>query len=135
MKALTILQPYADLITHGAKRVENRTWQTKYRGPLVIHAGLSKQYIGNLHGAPMPRLGMVIGMATIVDCRTSEWLLANQRKPEFAWVKHQLHHIHGPYCFILGNIIHFEKAIPWKGAQGFWDFPDDQLPPSPERKP
>lgn len=38
MKALTIWQPWASLIACGAKRYETRSWQTKYRGPIAIHA-------------------------------------------------------------------------------------------------
>jgi ASCH domain len=38
MKALTIRQPWAELILRGRKPFELRTWRTKYRGPLVIHA-------------------------------------------------------------------------------------------------
>ena len=34
MKALTIKQPWASLIVHGIKDIENRTWRTDYRGPL-----------------------------------------------------------------------------------------------------
>ena len=39
MKALSIKQPWADLIGSGAKTIETRTWSTAYRGPLLIHAG------------------------------------------------------------------------------------------------
>ena len=39
MKALTIKQPWATLIMQGDKRFEFRSWQTKYRGELLIHAG------------------------------------------------------------------------------------------------
>lgn len=39
MKALTIWQPWAWLIVTGTKPVENRTWATDYRGPMLIHAG------------------------------------------------------------------------------------------------
>jgi len=39
MKAILIRQPWAWLIVHGYKDVENRTWSTKYRGPILIHAG------------------------------------------------------------------------------------------------
>ena len=39
MYALTIHQPWAWAIMAGIKRVENRTWRTSHRGPLVIHAG------------------------------------------------------------------------------------------------
>lgn len=39
MRALTIRQPWATLIATGAKTIETRSWSTKYRGPLAIHAG------------------------------------------------------------------------------------------------
>lgn len=39
MKALSILQPWATLIVSGAKDVENRTWPTGHRGPMLVHAG------------------------------------------------------------------------------------------------
>ena len=38
MKALSIRQPWAWLIVHGSKRVENRSRRTHYRGPVLIHA-------------------------------------------------------------------------------------------------
>ena len=39
MKAITIKQPYATLIAEGLKEYEFRTWKTKYRGEILIHAG------------------------------------------------------------------------------------------------
>jgi hypothetical protein len=41
MKVLSVRQPWAWLLVAGRKDVENRTWNTKYRGPLLIHAGKS----------------------------------------------------------------------------------------------
>jgi hypothetical protein len=38
MKALTLTQPWATLVAIGAKTIETRSWGTKYRGPLAIHA-------------------------------------------------------------------------------------------------
>jgi hypothetical protein len=38
IKALTIRQPWAELILRGRKPFELRKWKTKYRGPLIIHA-------------------------------------------------------------------------------------------------
>lgn len=38
MKALSIKQPWAALIAHGIKDIENRTWRTKFRGRIFIHA-------------------------------------------------------------------------------------------------
>ena len=40
IKALTVRQPWAELILRGRKPFELRTWRTKYRGPLVIHAAV-----------------------------------------------------------------------------------------------
>lgn len=42
MKALSIRQPWAGLIACGRKTVETRTWQTTYRGPLLIVSGLER---------------------------------------------------------------------------------------------
>lgn len=37
-KALSIKQPWASLIAHGIKDIENRTWKTHFRGTIYIHA-------------------------------------------------------------------------------------------------
>ena len=39
MKVITIKQPFASLIAEGLKEYEFRTWKTKYRGEILIHAG------------------------------------------------------------------------------------------------
>ena len=44
MKALSIKQPWVHAILHEGKDVENRTWTTKYRGWIALHAS----------GKPMP---------------------------------------------------------------------------------
>ena len=38
MKALSMWQPWASAVAFGSKRIETRSWATKYRGPLAIHA-------------------------------------------------------------------------------------------------
>jgi hypothetical protein len=45
MKTLSIRQPWAWLIIHGGKDIENRSWLTKFRGRLLVHAskGMTKQ--------------------------------------------------------------------------------------------
>ena len=40
IKALTIFQPFAQLIADGRKTIETRSRLTHYRGPLAIHAGI-----------------------------------------------------------------------------------------------
>lgn len=37
-KALSIWQPWAHLIASGRKHIETRSWPTRHRGPLAIHA-------------------------------------------------------------------------------------------------
>lgn len=39
MKVITVKQPFASLIAAGIKEYEFRTWKSKYRGKLLIHAG------------------------------------------------------------------------------------------------
>jgi hypothetical protein len=39
MKAITLHQPWASLVAIGAKTIETRSWSTRHRGPLAIHAG------------------------------------------------------------------------------------------------
>jgi len=38
VNALTIWQPHAALFVAGVRNIETRSWSTKYRGPLAIHA-------------------------------------------------------------------------------------------------
>lgn len=39
MKVLTLRQPWATLVAEGIKKYEFRSWKTKYRGKVLIHAG------------------------------------------------------------------------------------------------
>ena len=42
MKALSIKEPFASLVSLGIKRIETRSWKTNYRGEIYIHASLTK---------------------------------------------------------------------------------------------
>lgn len=44
MKALSVCQPWAHAILALGKNVENRSWPTSYRGPLLIHASKTKAF-------------------------------------------------------------------------------------------
>lgn len=41
VRVLSVKQPFAWAIIEGRKRVENRLWTTNYRGPVLIHAGVT----------------------------------------------------------------------------------------------
>jgi len=47
MKALSLLQPCASLCVLGEKKVETRSWNTKHRGELLIHASAGKNVLGH----------------------------------------------------------------------------------------
>lgn len=80
MKALSIRQPWAWLIIHAGKDIENRSWHTKFRGRFLVHAakGLTgAELVRALNfceerGLPMPDLGDlqrggIIGSVELVD--------------------------------------------------------------------
>ncbi len=85
MKIISIRQPWASLIVTGVKDVENRTWSTRYRGPILIHASQRADSIASDEmerrfdvGPPPapPLLGGIVGIAEIVDCvqvHPSKW--------------------------------------------------------------
>ena len=41
-RAITLKPWWAWAIAHAGKRIENRSWPTRYRGPLAIHAGCAR---------------------------------------------------------------------------------------------
>ena len=117
MKALTICQPYAELIARGEKRIENRTWPTSYRGPLAIHAGKSREWLDpDEIDYPDGELvfGAVVAVADLVGCRRVEDLTGG-------WRDHE--HAHGPWCWLLANVRRLPTPVPMRGAQGLWDAP------------
>jgi len=124
MKALSIQQPWAWMILYGTKRVENRTWSTKFRGDFLIHAGLKvdREAMADLESdilaVPEPRpkahRGGLLGIASVIDCVRVEQIASNE------WAN-------GPWCFVLSDIRPFEKPIPWKGELGFFNVPESAL--------
>ena len=60
MKALSIKQPWANLIAAGKKTIETRVWSTRYRGPLLIVS--SKR-------PPIMPAGYAVAVVDIIDCR------------------------------------------------------------------
>lgn len=73
MKALSIKQPWAALVVHGIKDIENRTWSTKRRGEVLIHASkAANQDIVDKYVEKYPEIagtveirGAIIGTVTI----------------------------------------------------------------------
>jgi len=60
MKALSIKQPWANMIASGEKTIETRTWSTEYRGPLLIVSSKNP---------PIQPAGHALAVAKLIDCR------------------------------------------------------------------
>lgn len=104
-RALSLRQPRAWLVVNGYKDVENRSWRTNHRGPLLIHASASRSLtnsdnlavIEKKYHVHLPRdfdLGGIVGVVNVIDCvrthsskwkmrRTWGWVLRNPRRLSF----------------------------------------------------
>jgi hypothetical protein len=129
IKCLSISQPYASWIVHPewlarydipAKKLENRSWETSYRGPLLIHAAKSYE-TGAISSRSLkfpgleliPRnfpAGAIIGIADLIDIKDfvdDPWYAG-----QFAWM--------------LDNIRAIEP-IEYRGQRGLFDVPYNVL--------
>lgn len=59
MKALSLKQPWANMIADCRKTIETRTWSTRYRGPLLIVSSLRPR---------IEPVGCAVALVTLVDC-------------------------------------------------------------------
>lgn len=125
MKVLTIKQPWATLIMQGDKKYEFRSWQTKYRGELLIHAGKSvdKEAIKRL-GKYLPEnlpLGKILGKVRLVDCikmspEFKEMLLKENNE---IYTKSSFQENYG---WKVTDIEVFEEPIEAKGRLSLWEY-------------
>jgi hypothetical protein len=135
MKALTVCQPYAELIASGAKPIENRSWPTRYRGALVIHAGKSRDWLeaDDERAYPDMAFGAVVAVAQLVAClplhftRVEVERQGNVTMSEFTgWPEpyralQANEHANGPWCWVLEDVVRLPVPIPCRGMQGLWD--------------
>lgn len=149
MKAITILEPWASLIACGAKRIETRSWSTKYRGPIAIHAGLSQKYYALQQEEPFAsaleqfskvvdiggaveaeyedrielEYGKVIAIAELVDCiQITDEFFAKQLQTGQGQREIAFGDWRrGRYAWILANVRNIEP-VPAKGMQRLWEW-------------
>jgi len=125
MKALTICNPYPELILRREKRVENRDWNTHYRGWLLLHAGKSKDWMdpADYYAYPDLSWGAIVGRAEIVLCLTISTIRNGPLPERLLWLRtHE--HVHGLYCLVTQRLA---IPVPWKGAMGLWTVHDEVL--------
>lgn len=144
MKAITIIQPWATLIALGEKRFETRSWPTKYRGEIAIHAGkkldndaiqepeIYKAIIkhGFHHMRDLP-LGAVVAIANLNDCLksvdtwTDGYVLENGvlvYSPEYEFGDFTPDR----YAWEMSNVKQLKEPIKAKGQQGLWNWNEKQ---------
>lgn len=147
MKAITEKQPWASLIVEGIKDIENRTWPTKYRGKVLIHAAASSWNIKQLVSYLTPGMvdvlkklgfnaetvlnkqtGCIIGSVEIIDClinHPSIWAIKTEGVTDINTNEFIPKIEPKPtYNWVLANPILFPEPITAKGKLSFWDYPN-----------
>lgn len=102
MKALSLKQPWANMIAAGEKTIETRRWPTDYRGPLLIVSSKTPA---------IPPAGCAVALATLVECRPMT------RSDETA-ARCEMYP--GAFAWVLGDIRRI-KAFPVRGRLGIYD--------------
>ena len=122
MKALSIKQPWAQLIIIGAKDVENRSRPTSFRGRFAVHVSLKRADYEDVDIEAIPRdlrepvkrawernasAGRVIGTVELVDCvrdSNSIWAIDNY------------------WHWVLRDPRPYSRSRPAKGRLGLWEW-------------
>lgn len=121
MKALSVKQPWAELLVSGRKTIEIRTWRTNHRGPVLIHASAKMDDVGfDLKDMP---LGCLVGVMYLTDCVVY--------KNYVSFKSDYSKHLNDPSWyddrqkgFHLLLLKRFVSPVPCKGSLGFWEYPD-----------
>lgn len=111
VKILTVKQPWATALVSGGKDVENRTWDTSYRGWILVHAGKSvdefvpvRYGLGNREEVMALPRGCVIGAMNITS------VVRGRRSP---WAKLGCWH----WCHDPASAVALPVPVPWRGLQ------------------
>lgn len=122
MRALTLTQPWASCVAEGVKTFETRSWGTRYRGPLAIHAAKGFPRIAQTFarsGRYVPRpysfpCGAVVAVCRLVECFESSGFAPNEREAALGdWSI-------GRWIWKLADVEKIEP-IPLRGALGLWE--------------
>lgn len=129
MKVLSLREPWVALIAGGRKKIETRSWQTRYRGPLYIHASAAKIDCKNPHIqellALVPKAEMHYGhiacRCMLADCVPMDEAFLRQME------RHPIERLCGEYApgrfaWMLEDIEVLSPPIPAKGMLGLWNW-------------
>lgn len=141
LRTITLWQPWASLVVIGAKTWETRSWDTSYRGPLVIHAAQrwtpnqraltaqepfkSALMEAGIYDLP---LGKVLGKVRLIyttQCPETGMITLphlfdpyKMHEPERTFGDYAA----GRYAWELRDPERLSIPIPASGHQGFWQF-------------
>ncbi len=136
MKAISLLQPWASLVVMGVKTIETRSWETKYRGPILIHASQGKagsifadknpfkKYIPNFKKLPF---GEIVGQASITEIIRTENLNMSDEIINRLTMEEKAFgdYSEGRYPWILNDHLQFKNPIHARGTLSIWEYPGD----------
>lgn len=146
MKCISLLQPWASLVVLGHKKIETRSWNTKHRGPLLVHAskkddGFNRQCFYQWREGfklDLPKwevlpFGAIIGQVNLDGVvRTAKmkpfWNtpigIMNGDKQWRLSTQEKLfgNYNDGRYGWLLSDHVAFDEMIPVAGSLSLWDF-------------
>lgn len=130
MKTITLIQPWATLIALGEKQIETRSWPTKYRGQLAIHAGkkIDKTVfddpfykdVFSKHNITIENIptSSIIATCELYDCVPTEQLVSTVSDKEM----HFGNYTPSRYGWLLKDINQLDTPIHAKGMLGLWNY-------------
>ncbi len=121
MKALSLKQPFAELILQGRKKIELRKLNTKFRGEFFIHASKipNAKEMKNFGFDTLPT-GCIVGKAVLKEVK----VYPNSREHQKDRKLHLASKAWGKYGFVLEDVKRV-KEIQAKGKLNFWEFGKD----------
>ena len=117
MKALSLKQPFAELVVSGKKTIELRKWNTTFRGKFFIHASKIpyKKAMKKFGFDELP-LGAIVGSVELIEIKKYK----NESEIKKNKNKHLADPSYGKYGFILKNPKRI-NPIQIKGKLNFWE--------------
>ncbi|MBU2616955.1 MAG: ASCH domain-containing protein [Nanoarchaeota archaeon] len=122
MKALSLKQPWAELVLQGRKVVELRKWNTNFRGEFLIHSSKVPDLEGmKRFGFDELPNGFIVGKAKLIGVKkySDNDELEKDNSKHLAETGEW-----GGYGFLLEDVKRI-NAIPAKGKLNFWDFKEE----------
>ncbi len=123
--AISIRQPWLELILRGAKSIELRKWTTDYRGLLWLHAPKTVVEVPSLRFDEPLFTGGYVGYATLqaimaMDPRRWESWRADHWDPG--------RYMPGYFGWVLSDVVRFRNPLPALGKLGLFEPSEDDLP-------